>query len=112
MDALDAALQPRALAEWMEAWQALDIPASPVRTFEELAVDPQAWENDYLLTTWCEAVEREVTVRGLPVGLSETPGRVQNLGPELGQHTELLLTELLGYSWDEVAELKSAGAIP
>ena len=112
VDALDAALQTRAVAEWIEAWQALDIPVSPVRTFDELADDPQAWENDYLLTTWCESVEREVTVRGLPVGLSETPGRVQSLGPELGQHTELLLTELLGYSWDEVAELKSAGAIP
>ena len=24
------------------------IDASPIRTFEELAEDPQAWENDYL----------------------------------------------------------------
>ena len=112
VDALDAVLKLRPLAEWVEAWQALDIPVSPVRTFEELRDDPQAWENDYLLSTWCEAVEREVKVRGLPVGLSETPGRVRKLGPELGEHTELILTELLGYSWDEVAELKSAGAIP
>jgi len=112
VDALDAVLRGRPAADWVAAWQALDIPVSPVRTFEELEADPQVWENDYLLSTWCEAVQREVKVRGLPVGLSETPGQVVKLGPELGEHTELLLTELLGYSWDEVAELKRAGAIP
>jgi len=26
--------------------------------------------------------------------------------PEFGEHTEEFLTELLGYSWEQVAELK------
>ena len=42
---------------------------------------------------------------------SKTPGRVQALGPELGQDTELILFEALGYDWDRIAELKANGAI-
>jgi len=64
------------------------------------------------MKTHCEEVNREVTIRGLPVRLSKTPGSVRSLGPELGQDTELILAETLGYSWDEIAELKAKGAIP
>jgi crotonobetainyl-CoA:carnitine CoA-transferase CaiB-like acyl-CoA transferase len=51
--------------------------------------------------------------RGPPLGAfcSETPGSVRAPAPELGQHTELLLTELLGYDWDRVAELRKRGVI-
>jgi sucrose phosphorylase len=38
--------------------------------------------------------------------LSATPGTVRLPAPELGQHTEQILTELLGYSWDDVAALR------
>jgi len=37
---------------------------------------------------------------------------VRSLGPELGEHTELLLANTLGYSWDEIGELKAQGVIP
>ena len=57
-------------------------------------------------------MKRKVQVRGLPVGLSKTPGSVRTLGPELGQDTELILTETLGYDWDEVEAFKAKGAIP
>ena len=68
-------------------------------------------QNRYLTTVHCEDVDREVEVRGLPIGLSETPGRVDRLGPELGEHTEILLTEVFGYSWEDIDRFKAAGAI-
>ena len=74
--------------------------------------DPQAWDNDYLMKAYCEEVRREVDVRGLPVALSKTPGEVNTLGPQLGQDTELLMMDLLEYSWDEIEAFKAAGAIP
>ena len=95
----------------MERWRPRGIPASHIGNLEELANDPQAWENDYFVETYCEEVQRDVNVRGLPVGLSKTPGSVRTLGPELGQHTEEILTETLGYSWEQVVELKEQGAI-
>ena len=56
-------------------------------------------------------MNREVTIRGLPVTFSRTPGEVRSLGPELGQDTEMILTETLGYTWEQVGELKNAAVI-
>ena len=42
----------------------------------------------------------------MPVRLSETPGQVRLPAPEFGEHTEMILTELLGYSWDDVSEFR------
>ena len=82
-----------------------------MRNLAGLADDPQAWANDYFLKTHCDEVNREVTVRGLPVTFEKTPGTVRSLGPELGQDTELILTESLDYTWEQVGELKAAGVI-
>jgi crotonobetainyl-CoA:carnitine CoA-transferase CaiB-like acyl-CoA transferase len=109
---LDEALARRGSAEWMERWKPLGIVASPIHTLADVAEDPQAWENDYFLETYCEEVQRDVVVRGLPIGLGKTPGAVNTLGPELGQDTELILADTLGYSWDEIGEFKTQGAIP
>ena len=109
---LDAAIARRTASDWMERWRPLGIAASPVATLADVAKDPQAWANDYLMETHCEEVQRTVTIRGLPVTLSKTPGTVRSLGPELGQDTEMILFETLGYSWDEIGELKAKGAIP
>ena len=109
---LDGALKTRSAQEWMERWAPLGLTASPIQTLKDIAGDPQAWENDYLLKTHCEEVGREVDIRGLPITLSKTPGRVETLGPELGQDTELTLVESAGVSWDEIGELKEKGAIP
>lgn len=43
--------------------------------------------------------------------LSETPGRVQHPGPELGEHNDEVYRGLLGLADDEVAHLRGAGVI-
>lgn len=111
VETLDAVVARRSAAQWMERFASLGIHAGTVDTFKELASDPQAWENDYLVKTHCEEVQREVTVRGLPIGLSKTPGKVETLGPELGQDGELILADTLGYDWDRIGEFKAEGAI-
>jgi crotonobetainyl-CoA:carnitine CoA-transferase CaiB-like acyl-CoA transferase len=110
--ALDAVFAERRAAEWRERLAAAGLNASPIGTLADLAADPQAWENDYLVKTHCEEVNREVDVRGLPIRLSKTPGEVKTLGPQLGQDTELFLTEVLGYTWEQIAEWKESGVIP
>ena len=48
---------------------------------------------------------------GIPVRLRETPGMVRAAAPEFGEHTEEILTNLLGYSWAQVAALKEQEVI-
>ncbi len=112
VEALDAIFAEADAAAWCAKLQAAGIPSSPVGNLADLAADQQAWDNDYFVKAHCEEVQREVDVRGLPIGLRETPGSVRTLGPELGQDTELTLNMLLDYSWEEIAELKEAAVIP
>jgi len=43
--------------------------------------------------------------------LSETPGRVRHVGPELGEHNEDIYQGLLGLDDDAMSSLRSAGVI-
>jgi formyl-CoA transferase len=52
---------------------------------------------------------RYLTV-GNPIKLSDSPTDVVR-SPLLGEHTEEILTELLGYGTDEVADIKQSGAV-
>ncbi|MCK4863758.1 MAG: hypothetical protein KAS25_05640, partial [Dehalococcoidales bacterium] len=46
-----------------------------------------------------------------PWQFSKTPPTIRNTAPEFGQHTEEVLTETLGYSWDDVTAFKDKGVI-
>jgi crotonobetainyl-CoA:carnitine CoA-transferase CaiB-like acyl-CoA transferase len=47
-----------------------------------------------------------------PADFYGTPAKPGAWPPELGQHTEMILAEDLGYDWDRIASLKELGAIP
>jgi crotonobetainyl-CoA:carnitine CoA-transferase CaiB-like acyl-CoA transferase len=83
-----------------------------VNNFADVVRDEQAWQNRYFMKAYCEEVQREVDIRGLPVTLSKSPGEVHSLGPQLGQDTELLMMDLLGYEWEQIEAFKAKGAIP
>ncbi len=115
-EALVAAIETETLkrdhADLMGALRDAGVVASPVNNFADVVRDQQAWQNQYFMKCYCEEVQREVDIRGLPVTLSKTPGEVLSLGPQLGQDTELLMMDLLGYEWEQIEALKAQGAIP
>jgi succinyl-CoA:(S)-malate CoA-transferase subunit B len=43
--------------------------------------------------------------------LSETPGSIRSLGPKLGEHTDEILREVLGFDDAKIARLRAAKAI-
>lgn len=111
VEALDGVFAARGAEEWLKRLRADGIACSAVGNLEDLAEDPQAWANQYFMKAHCDEVDREVLIRGMPVTFEKTPGEVRSLGPVLGQDTELLLTESLGYSWDDIGDLKAKGVI-
>lgn len=112
VDVLDSVIEQRVAIEWMERFESAGVTAAPINDYKDAAEDEQAWANDYFTRAFCGEANGEVELRGLPVTLSRTPGRVEALGPELGQDTELFLVDAMGCSWDEIGELKAKGAIP
>ena len=96
--------------EWREILDATDVLWAPVQDYMEALSDEQAIANEYVVEI-DHPNAGKVKMLGLPIQFSETPGKVRSGAPELGQHTEELLTELLDYSWDEVIGLKDKQVI-
>jgi formyl-CoA transferase len=53
----------------------------------------------------------EVPMTGVVPRFGATPGTIRHPGPGLGQHTDEVLSELLGFDAAAVDELRSAGVI-
>ena len=52
-----------------------------------------------------------MNIAGSPFRLSETPGRVYCGAPVLGEHTEEILSSILGLSQAEIVALRKEGVI-
>jgi benzylsuccinate CoA-transferase BbsF subunit len=92
--------------EVMTLLQRAGVPAGVVANAEDMDRDPQLRARDYWAHVKTPEGE-EVTLDGPPIKLSVTPGCVAAPGPLLGEHTESVLHNLLGYSAADVATLKA-----
>jgi crotonobetainyl-CoA:carnitine CoA-transferase CaiB-like acyl-CoA transferase len=52
-----------------------------------------------------------ISVNGVPIKLSATPGAVKDPPPLLGEHTDVILADILGYSAEQIAELRQLKAV-
>jgi crotonobetainyl-CoA:carnitine CoA-transferase CaiB-like acyl-CoA transferase len=106
---LDAEFRSRPLGHWKEVLDRERITYSVIQTPEEAAKDPQLRANDIVVPL--EGVSGlEYTINS-PInlrGLSKVPAK---RAPELGEHNDEILTEL-GFSTEEIKQLRAAGAIP
>jgi crotonobetainyl-CoA:carnitine CoA-transferase CaiB-like acyl-CoA transferase len=90
--------------------QAVGVAAYPTMSSKDQLEDPQLNERDFFV----RLPHPEVGVRthaGMPWLLAHAPNGVRAPAPLLGQDTEWVLCDLLGYSAAEIAQLKSAQAL-
>ena len=103
-------MRQRSTDQWVAALEDIGVPCGPVNTVDKVASDPQVLAREMIVE-----VEHEMTgtigIPGVPIKLSETPGRVDAPAPNLGEHSEEILTELLGMRSDEVDRLKQQGVV-
>ncbi|MFZ0928895.1 MAG: CoA transferase [Syntrophobacteraceae bacterium] len=86
------------------------VPCGRVNTAREVVNDPHVIEREMLVNVHYPGLG-EVPMPGLPIKLSETPGKVNTRAPELGQHNEEIFCSLLGYSREDFNSLRHEGAI-
>lgn len=108
MPKVRAVFLTRTRDEWVKALNAADVATSPVNDYADVARDPQVIENGYIVEV-DDPARGKVKAPGIPVRLSKTPGQVKSLAPELGQHTEEVLIDILGYSWEDIGKLREQG---
>ena len=94
--------------ELMAILNPLDVPCGPIMSTHDLANDEHVRGRDM----W---VELDHPQRGkwfnvgMPIKLSASPAKIER-SPTLGEHTDQILEQVLGYEKEKIAKLKSAGA--
>lgn len=81
-----------------------------IQNISDLVKDPQVLANDYF-TDFPHPVLGTIKLLNCPIMFGQTPGSVRLPAPEFGQHTEEVLTEILGYSCDQISELREEEVI-
>ncbi|MBI2909020.1 MAG: CoA transferase [Chloroflexi bacterium] len=111
---VDALLAPWLMAHTKDEIFALaiehGIPIAPVKTVEEQVNDAHLRERGFMVE-----IERPevgvLTYPGAPFKLSETPWKPSRPAPLLGEHNEAVYCGLLGYSRQDLVQLRNEGVI-
>ena len=95
--------------EVMEILNPLNVPCGPILSIEEL-VNEEALMKTGTVAEVDHPTRGAYRTVGNPIKLSNSPSTVTR-SPLLGEHTDEILTGVLGYSADEIEELRDSGAI-
>ncbi|MDB5598151.1 MAG: formyl-CoA transferase [Xanthobacteraceae bacterium] len=95
--------------EVMELCNAVDIPVGPILSMKEIAEDESLRATGTVVEVDHPTRGKYLSV-GNPIKMSDSISEVKR-SPLLGEHTDEVLTKVLGYSAKEVTEIKGSGAI-
>src|SRR5262250_138715 len=95
--------------EVMATLNPVNVPCGPILSMKELAEEPSLRQTGTIVEVDHPKRGKYLTV-GNPIKMSDSICDVQR-SPLLGEHTQEILTKVLGYSDSEIAEIKTSGAI-
>ena len=97
-------------AEWLELLEQSGVPCGPINNLEEVFNDPQVTARECAIEL-DHPTASKVKLVASPMRLSATPVQYDAAPPTLGQHTEQILHELLGYSDAQLDQLRKKNII-
>jgi crotonobetainyl-CoA:carnitine CoA-transferase CaiB-like acyl-CoA transferase len=101
----------RTTAEALAALDAAGLPAGPVHTLQQALDEPQVTAMGFLqAVAGYPGTNNPINVPNLPLQFSATPAGIRERPPLLGEHTDTILARL-GYSAEQIDELRAAGII-
>jgi formyl-CoA transferase len=95
--------------EAMEILNKYDIPCGPILSMKELAEDQSLRKTGTIVEVDHPKRGKYLTV-GNPIKLSDSPAEVVR-SPLLGEHTDEILRDVLGFRDEQIAEIERSGAI-
>ena len=103
---LEAVFREQTTAEWLARLQREGVPVAPINTVDQVVSDPQVRRRDMVVDLRHPTLGTLKTL-GTPVKTQGAPPFHAQPPPALGQHTEAVLRELLGYSAERIEALRS-----
>jgi crotonobetainyl-CoA:carnitine CoA-transferase CaiB-like acyl-CoA transferase len=111
IDAIMAAwIGERTLADAMSVFEEAEVAAAPVYDAEQLLADPQLQARE-VYRAIPDARLGSMRVQAPVPRLSATPGRIEHLGPDLGEHNDEVYGGLLGLDDARRRQLHDDGVI-
>jgi len=106
---LNQSLAKKTSAEWIDALNAAGVPCGPIYSMDRVFADPQVRHIGAAAEVDHPRLGR-FRILNQAVKLSRTPAAVKTPTPELGAHTDEVLSEL-GYSSSEIQLLRKTGVV-
>jgi crotonobetainyl-CoA:carnitine CoA-transferase CaiB-like acyl-CoA transferase len=107
---MNALMRSRTTEEWIELLDRHRVMCGPVNNIEQVVKDPHINEREMIVEVEHPRLGR-LKVVGTPMRFSRTPCRIEKASPELGEHTDEILSAWAGFSKEEIQELKEAGVL-
>ena len=83
------------------------VPGGPINKLQDVLEDDHIDALGFLTELDYPTAQEPARVADFPVSMSASPGQIRSRAPELGEHTDEILTEL-GYDADAITELRGA----
>jgi len=95
--------------EWLKLLYDADTCVAPVYSFEEVFSDPHVVSRNMIIELDHPKLGRVRQV-GIPIKLSQTPGRIKSFAPVQGENTEEILKGI-GFTRKEILSLSKQGVV-
>jgi len=107
--AIEERLRTNSTEHWIDVLNAAGVPCGRVMNLAEVFGDPQILDQEMVIDV-DQPGRGAIKMLGFPMKLSNNPCRVRRPAPEIGAHTEEVLTDL-GFSPIEIGKLRASGVI-
>ena len=98
------------IAHWLRLLESIGVPCGPINTVDQVLADPQVQARQMVIEI-PHASAGSVRVVASPLKIPTCPTSVRLPPPMLGEHTEQILRELLGYEEEAIHNLRLAHVI-
>jgi len=100
----------RTAREWMDLCEQIGIPTAPINDMSQVFEDPQVQDREMLLDV-PHAGGGSVPLVASPLKIPTAPVEVRYPPPLLGQHTDEILSSMLGLDAERIRQLREDGVI-
>ena len=110
IEALALLMKRKNTDDWLNLLEPEGIPCGRINSIDEALNDPQVVHRK-MRTQALHSSLGEINLLGSPLKLSETPGEVRRAPPVLGEDTDQVLREVLGYDDSAISALQADGVV-
>jgi len=107
--AVQTIMRQKSRDAWLAFFEDKNVCVGPVYRVEETFQDPQVKARNMIVDV-DDSRHGKIRQTGIAIKLSDTAGRIQRVGPSVGEHTEEVLRDL-GYSEAQRVALRQCGAV-